>query len=414
MDKKRVMVTGLGVVAPNGLGKEAFWQALIQGLSGVRSIRRFDSTSLPSRIAGEIVDFDPLNYFESHELKKMDRGHWYAIAASLMAIQDAGLDLNQENRERVGSSLGNSVCGVESTQHETDILWDRGPRWGSPYFAISFFPCGANGVLSIRLGIKGPVLTFSNGNSSGTDAIGAGCRMIQSGRAEIMFCGGTEAPLVPLLMSSLSRDGWLSVRNDHPETACRPFDRSSDGMVLGEGSGILILEEYEHARARGAHLYAEVSGYFSANSAFHPLYPEPNGYGMVRTMKEALREANITPHAIDLVSAQGVSLLDFDRMESRCIRETFSEFEISPRVSAISSMTGNSLGAMGAFQAIASTLALDRQMFPSHANVSHPDSAYPIRLSGARAEPSVLNAVVQNSYCFMGKHSSIVYKKGEN
>ncbi len=407
---KRVVVSGVGVVAPNGVGKEAFWQALMKGLSGVRPIRRFDSSSVATRIAGEIVDFEPLNYFEPHELKKMDRGHMYAIVASLFALKDSALDLKGEDCERIGSSIGNAVCGIESTQNESEVIWERGPRWGSPYFAISFFPCGANGILSIRLGIKGPVLTFCNGNTSGTDAIGAGARMIQNGRAEVMFCGGTEAPLVPLLIGSLSRDGWLSQKNDQPETASRPFDRQSDGMVLGEGAGVLVLEEYEHALRRGATIYAEVSGYFNTNSAFHLFNPEPNGDGLVRTMNEALKEADVTPNEVDFVNAQGFSLPDFDQMESRCIQEVFSKGH-RPRVSAVSSWIGNSMGALGGIQGVVSALAIKHQILPPHARVKAADLPAGLQLAGSSAEQSSIRAVVQNSFCFMGKHSSVVYKR---
>lgn len=407
---KRVVITGVGVVAPNGVGKEAFWQALSKGLSGVRPIRRFDSSSVGTRIAGEIVDFEPLDYFEPHELKKMDRGHLYAIVASLFALQDSRLELSEENCERVGSSIGNAVCGIESTQNESEVIWERGPRWGSPYFAISFFPCGANGVLSIRLGIKGPVLTFCNGNTSGTDAIGAGARLIQNGRAEVMFCGGTEAPLVPLLVGSMSRDGWLSCRNEQPEKASRPFDRRSDGMVLGEGAGVLVLEEYEHARRRGATIYGEVAGYFNTNSAFHLFNPEPNGDGLVRTMREALKEAHVTPAEVDFINAQGLSLPAYDHMESRCIQEVFSGSHL-PQVSAVSSWIGNSMGAMGGIQGVVSALALKYQTLPPHAETQEPEE---ISLAGSSAIATPIRAVVQNSFCFMGKHSTVVYKKMED
>lgn len=408
---RRVVITGLGVVAPNGIGKEAFWQALTHGLSGVHSIRRFDTSQLSTKIAGEITDFDPKDYIDPHDIKKMDRSQQFIVAASLLAEIDSGINLSTCNRERIGSSIGNAVCGLESMQNESQLMRDKGPRWGSPYFAIAFFCCGNNGVVSIRLGLKGPILTFSNGNTSATDAIGAGFHTVQSGRADAMFCGGTEGPLIPLMIGSLSRDGWLSTRNDSPSNASRPFDRHCDGIVLGEGAAMLVLEELEHAKARGATIYAEIGAYRSFNSAYHMLYPEPNGLGLVRTMKEALGEAEVSADQVDLINAQGSSLLDYDRMESRCMQEAFADCSVMPRVSAISSMTGNPLGALGGFQAVVSALSLERQTFPPHTNVSEPDSLYPIRLSSAETEAGVLRAAVQNSYCFMGKHSTIVYKK---
>jgi len=290
------------------------------------------------------------------------------------------------------------------------VIWEKGPRWGSPYFAISFFPCGANGVLSIRLQIKGPVLTFCNGNTSGTDALGASYQLIRSGRADVMFAGGTEAPLVPLLLGSMARDGWLTTQNEEPEKACRPFDPSASGMVLGEGAGMLVLEEYEHARARGATLYAEVSGYFNATSAFHLLDPEPNGYGLVRSMQEALRRAHVAPEDVDFVNAQGLSLSDYDQMESRCVSQVLAEAAPRARVGAVSSFIGNTMGASGGIQGVVSALALQRQMIPPHGTLRCADAGLKEHLQGPAAEPAELNVVVQNSYCFMGKHSTLVFK----
>ena len=408
---KRVVVTGVGVVAPNGLGKEAFWQALISGLSGVRSIRRFDSSLIACRIAGEILDFEPLNYFEAHEIKKMDRGHLYAIVASLQALQDSNLQLKDEDRERIGSAMGNAVCGIESTQNESEVIWEKGPRWGSPYFAISFFPCGANGVLSIRLQIKGPVLTFCNGNTSGNDAIGASYQMIQSGRADVMFAGGTEAPLVPLLLGSMAKDGWLTTQNETPADASRPFNLSANGMVLGEGAGMLVLEEYEHAKSRGATMYAEVAGYFNANSAFHPLAPEPNGHGLVRSMREALKRAHVTPQEVSVVNAQGLSLIDYDGMEARCMAEVMSETAPHARLSAVSSFIGNTLGASGGIQGVVSALAIRHQIIPPHHGSENGNPMLYPRLAAPVGEPGTVNSIVQNSFCFMGKHSTLVFKR---
>ncbi len=410
---KRVVVTGAGVVAPNGIGKEAFWQALTNGLSGVRSIRRFDPSALVSRMAGEVVDFDPLAYFEPHELKKVDRSNVFAVAASQGALDDAGLDFSRENGERVGSSIGNAVCGIEYAQKESEVIYGKGPRWGSPYLAIALFPCGSNGLLSIRFKMKGPVLTFCNGNTSGTDAIGMAFRMIKAGRADVMLAGGTEAPLIPLFVGSLAKDGWLSRRNDAPEKASRPFDRQADGMVLGEGCGMVVLEDYDHAKARGARIYAELAGYSSVNSASDIFSPEPNGLGIVRTMQEALREAGVSPQDVDWVNSQGFSILEFDRMEARCIGSVFPGLENGPRVSAVSSWIGNSIGALGGIQAVASALALEHQLFPPQDNVEEPDPAYPVRLMGRHAEEGPIEVIVQNSYCFMGKNSTLVFKRFE-
>lgn len=408
---RRVVITGVGVVAPNGSGKEAFWQALAQGLSGVQPIRRFDSSPLAARIAGEVTDLDPLDYFDAHELKKVDRSNVFAVAGGAQAIRDAGLDMGRENPERIGSAIGNAVCGIEYAQKESDIFYKKGPRWVSPYLAISFFPCGSNGLLSIRFNMKGPVLTFCNGNASGTDAVGMAYRLIRGGKADVMMAGGAEAPLIPLFVGSFARDGWLSQRNDSPEKASRPFDRAADGMVLSEGAGILILEELSRAQARGARIYAEISGYASANSAFDVFHPEPNGMGIVRTMKTALQEARQSPQQVDWVNAQGFSIPAYDQMESRCVQEVFSSVNHRPRVSAVSSWIGNPIGALGGIQAVLSALALERQAFPPQENLEDPDPAYPLHWMGRRPEPGAINVVVQNSYCFMAKNSSLVFQK---
>jgi 3-oxoacyl-[acyl-carrier-protein] synthase II len=408
---QRVVITGIGVVAPNGIGKEAFWQALLKGLSGVRSIRRFDTSPYLSRIGGELVDFDPLPFFEAHELKKADRSAIYAIAAGLMALEDSGLDLARENVERIGSSIGNAVGGVDYVEKEIDVLRRKGPRWTSPYLATAFFPCAANGLLSIRLGLKGVVLTFCNGNTSGTDAIGMAYRTIQSGRADAMFAGGTEAPLVPLFLGSLGKDGFLSKRNADPERASRPFDPDADGMVLGEGAALLVLESLEHARARGARVYGEIIGYASGNSAFDVLKPDSNGWGLMQTMRRALTEAQLGPGDVDVVHAQGLSLPDYDAMELRCLSETFGQGQKLPYVTAVSSWTGNSLGALGAVQGAASLLMIENQAIPSVANVRSIPSSYPSNIVQTPLQSARAEVVLQNSYCFLGKSSTLIFER---
>lgn len=406
----RVVVTGLGVVAPNGVGKEAFWQALITGLSGVHSIRRFDASCFSSRIAGEVDTLNPLDYFEPKELKKVDRSNVYAVAAAQMALADSGLNLDREDRERVGSAIGNSLGGVDFVDKEIDVMRQRGPHWGSPYLAIAFFSCGTNGLLSIRLGLKGVVLTFCNGNTSGSDAIGMAYRTIQSGRADVMFAGGTEAPIVPLFLGSLAKDGMLSQKNDAPTQASRPFDQAADGMVLSEGAGLLVLESRDHAQARGAHIYGEIAGYASGSSAFDLLRPETNGHGLVNTMRRALKEAHLTPRDVDTVHGQGFSLRDYDDMEARCIRDVFHP-TADPLITAISSSTGNAMGGMGGWQAVASALMLDRQARPPVANLTQPANTYPLNLVQTPRQPRAVDHLVQNAFCFLGKSSTLVMRR---
>lgn len=409
--KRRVVITGIGVVAPNGVGKEAYWQALMKGLSGVRSIRRFVPETLPTRIAGEVEGFDSSPYIEAVDLKKMDRSNVYALAAGLMALEDSRLNLNEENRERIGSSIGNSLGGVDYVDKEIDVMREKGPRRGSPYLAIAFFSCGTNGLLSIRLGLKGVVLTLCNGNTSGTDALGMAYRTIQSGRADVMFAGGTEAPLVPLFVGSFARDGFLSKRNEEPARAARPFDLGADGMVLGEGAGILVMEELEHAKARGAHIYAEVTGYASGNSAFDVMRPDVSGKGLVSTMRRALDEAGTPLGDVDVVHAQGFSSRDYDAMESRCMWELFRHQAKIPSVTAVSSWTGNALGALGGFQGAASALMIERRQVPAIANLSDTDNRYSMPYVRDSALERPINVIVQNAYCFLGKSSSLILRR---
>ncbi len=410
--KHRVVITGVGVVAPNGVGKEAFWQALMQGLSGVRPIRRFDPSPYATRIAGELTDFDPRDYMDARDVKKVDRSNIYAIAAGDMALKDSGLDLRAEDVERIGSSIGNSVGGVDYVKKEIDVINEKGPHWTSPYLAIAFFPCGTNGLLSIRLGIKGVVLTLCNGNTSGTDAIGMAYRTIQSGRADVMFAGGTEAPLVPLFVGSLSKDGYLSKRNEAPDQAARPFDAGADGMVLSEGSGLVVLESLAHATARGARIYAEVVSYASGNSAFDIFRPDSNGWGLINTMKRAMREARISPQDVDVVHGQGFSLPDYDSMETRCVWESFKDLDTLPPVTAVGSLTGNSLGALGGFQAVASALMIERKAVPAVANFQAAgDVRYPLPIARHLLHPQRTDVIIQNAFCFMGKSSTLILRR---
>jgi len=406
----RVVVSGVGVVAPNGIGKEAYWQALLGGLSGVHSIRRFDSTSLDCRLGGEVKDLRPEDFFAPHELKRVDRSNILAVAATELALRDAALDLTQENGEQIGSAIGNAICGIEYAQNESDVMYGRGPRWGSPYLAIAFFPCGSNGLISIRYRMKGPVLTLCNGNTSGTDAIGMAYRLLKAGRAQIMVAGGTEAPLIPLLVGSMAQDRWLSRRNETPQEASRPFDAQADGMVLSEGSAMLVLETEEHARARGARIYAEISGYSSVNSAYDVFRPEPNGFGIERTMLETLEQAGHRPEDVDWVNCQGFSIPEFDAMESRCIRDVFGLAQ--PYASAISATIGNPVGALGALQAAASVLAIHQGQRPPHPVYIDAAAHSGIRWVSPAQSQADIQVVMQNSFCFMGKNSSLLFQKG--
>jgi 3-oxoacyl-[acyl-carrier-protein] synthase II len=411
MTHQRVVISGVGVVAPIGIGKEAFWQALLNGLSGVRSIRRYDTHSLGCRIGGEIIGFDPLRFFVANDLKKMDLGNLYALAAAQMALEDSGLVLESENLERFGSTIGNAIGGVDYVDHEIDVSRKRGGRSVSPYTAIAFFSCGTNGLISIRFKFKGVILTLCNGNTSGTDAIGIAYRTVQSGRADVMLAGGTEAPLIPLFLGSLAKDGFLSTRNADPESAPRPFDLGADGMVLGEGAALLVVESLEHAKARGAEIYAEIIGYAGGNSAFDALRPDPNGSGLMSTMHRAMSEAHIKVEDVHVIQGLGLSLREYDDMEARCIVQTFQEGGSNPWVTAVSSNVGNSLGALGGFQAASSVLSLQRQKVPTLLNFERGNPQFALRAITSIDRTEHLDVVMQNAYCFLGKTSTLLFRR---
>jgi 3-oxoacyl-[acyl-carrier-protein] synthase II len=412
LNKHRVVITGVGVVAPNGVGKEAFWQALKLGLSGVQTIRRFDPGPFDTKIGGEVTTFDPLQFMDQRELKKIDRSNTYAIAASHMALEDSGLDLKHENLERIGSSIGNSAGGVDFLKKEVDVMDTKGPHWTSPYLAIAFFPCGTNGLMSIRFGIKGVVLTLCNGNTSGSDAIGMAFRTIQSGRADVMFAGGTEAPLIPLFVGSMSEDGYLSKQNANPGKAMAPFDRSAGGMVLGEGAGLLVLESLEHAQNRGAPIYGEIAGYASASSAFDVLRPDNKDEGLLHTMRRAMKEAQVTAEDVDVINGQGLSIPEYDSMESRCMWEEFKNSHRQPLVTAVGSWIGNSLGALGGIQAVAGALMMQHQTVPALANFQTAgDLRYPMAFVREPASSQKTDVIVQNSFCFLGKSSTLIMRR---
>lgn len=408
--KRRVVITGLGIICPNGIGKEEFWKNLLSGPSGIRKVTRFNSEAQNSQIAGEIQEFDPLKYLQPKEVRHTDRSNRYAIAAALMAMEDAHLDIEKENRQRIGSVIGNAVCGLEFANKELEVMQNFGPRKGSPFLSVAFFPCGNGGLLSIRLGIKGEILTVSNGNTSGTDAIGMAYRIIQEGKNDVMFTGGTEAPLVPALLCSLNKLGVLSKKTDDLKKASRPFNQNTEGFVLSEGAGILVLEELQHARKRKANIYCEIVGYQSTNSAYDVFHVDISGKEMKRAIREILNEANIEPEDIDFVNAYGFSIKEYDIMEINSIESIFKERNTTFLISSISPITGNTLGAQGGLQGVTSAMAIKNKTIPPLSNCEFPYSGCnPEHLARIPSKKQI-NFALQTSLCFMGKNSCLLMK----
>ena len=409
-NKKRVVITGLGVIAPNGIGKEAFWKSLLKGQSGIKKLTRFSYETENNQVAGEIQEFDALAYFKTKEIRHTDRSNRYAIAAALMALEDSRLDIEGENRQKIGSIIGNAVCGIEFANKELDILRNFGPKKGSPFLSVAFFPCGTGGLLSIRLGLKGEALTVSNGNSSGTDAIGMAYRIIQENKNEIMFAGGTEAPLVSAFLCSLNKLGVLSKITDNPQKASRPFNQDTDGFVLSEGAGILVLEELEHALQRKANIYCEIAGYQNTNSSYDFFHADISGTEMKKAISSVLKEANTGPENIDYINTHGLSIKEYDIMEINSIESIFKGRNDSFLISAISPITGNTLGAQGALQGITSAMAIKNKIIPPLINCELPCSKKCSKHLTRQICKKDINFVLQTSCCFMGKNSCLLLK----
>ncbi len=408
-NKKRVVITGLGVIAPNGVGKKNFWKSLLKGQSGIKKLTRFSCGTENNQVAGEIEGFDALAYFKTKEIRHTDRSNRYAIAAALMALEDSQLNLEKENRQKIGSIIGNAVGGVEFANKELDVLRNFGPKRGSPFLSVAFFPCGTGGLLSIRLGLKGEALTVCNGNTSGTDAMGMAYRIIQEGKNEIMFAGGTEAPLISDFLCSFDKLGVLSKTTDNPQKASRPFNQDTDGFVLSEGAGILVLEELEHALQRKANIYCEIAGYQNNNSAYDSFHADTNGAEMKKAIHNVLKEANIKPENIDYINTHGLSIKEYDIMEINSIESIFKERNDGFLISSISPITGNTLGAQGALQGITSAMAIKNKTVPPLINCDlFYSRGFSKHLTRQICKKDI-NFVLQTSCCFMGKNSCLLF-----
>ncbi|HHY91677.1 MAG TPA: beta-ketoacyl-ACP synthase II, partial [Clostridiales bacterium] len=357
MKKRRVVITGIGAVTPIGIGKENYWNALKAGKSGIDKITKFDASEYMTQIAGEVRDFEPTDFIDKREAKKMDRFTQFGVASTRMAIEDTKLNLDKIDRTRFGVVLGSGVGGIETLGKEYEKLLDKGPNRISPFFIPMMISNICAGQISITFGAKGPNSTVVTACASSTHAIGDAFKIIQRGDADIMVTGGSEAAITKLSIAGFCSMKALSVRNDEPAKASRPFDKERDGFVMGEGSGILILEELEHALRRNAYIYAEVVGYGMSADAYHITAPAPNGEGAVRAMKNAIADANIAPEQIDYINAHGTSTPYNDKFETEAIKTVFGAHAKKLAVSSTKSMTGHLLGAAGGIEAIACCLA---------------------------------------------------------
>ncbi|MCC6164455.1 MAG: beta-ketoacyl-ACP synthase II [Acidobacteria bacterium] len=410
---RRVVVSGVGLVSSIGLGTAANWDALCAARSGIGPITHFDAGAFSTRIAGEVRGFDPLAYVEKKEVKKIDPFIQYAIAASQYAVDDAALVVTPENSFDIGVYIASGIGGFGTIEREHEAYLNGGPRKISPFFIPSAIINLASGQVSIRFGARGPNQSSCTACSASAHAIGDSYEIIKRGDADVMITGGAEAAVTPMSVGGFGSMRALSTRNDEPSRACRPFDRDRDGFIIGEGSGIVILEELERAKARGATIYAEVVGYGSTGDAFHMTNQPDGGEGAVRAMRMALRKAGVEPSVVDYINAHGTSTPVNDPTESQAIRTTFGEHAYRLAVSSTKSMTGHLLGAAGGLEAGITALALRHQVMPPTINLDNPDDGCDLDYVPHTARPARIRYALSNSFGFGGTNASLLFKAYE-
>ncbi len=408
---RRVVVTGLGLLCPVGIGLEESWKNIVDGKSGIGPVTKVDCEGYPSRIAGEVTGFNPADFMPEKLVKRVDPFVQMGIAASRMAIEDAGLDMSEVDANRVGVHTGCGLGGLGSIEFFRDVLVKRGARRVSPFFIPMAIPNMASGQISIMFGAKGPNTVVCTACAAGTHATGDAFKMIQRGVSDVMICGGTESVITQLALAGFSSLKALSTRNDEPERASRPFDKERDGFVIGEGAGILILEELEHAKARGARIRAEVVGYGLTGDAFHMTAPPSDGEGGVRCMQMALEDAGIGPEDIDYINAHGTSTPLNDACETAAIKTVFGESAYKIPVSSTKSMTGHLLGGAGGVEAVFCVKAIEDGMVPPTINYENPDEECDLDYVPNESRKMDLNYVMSNSFGFGGTNAVLIFKK---
>ena len=406
--QRRVVITGLGAVTPLGLNVEEFWANVIAGKSGVGLITRFDTTDFNVKSAAEVKGFDPENYLDKKEARRTDRFVQFALAAAKMAVDDASLTIDESNCEDVGVYIGSGVGGISTVEEQARTLFEKGPSRVSPFMVPMMISDMAAGQVSIMLGAKGPNEATVTACASSAHAIGNAFNAIRYGRAEVMITGGSEAAITPLSIAGFQSARALSTRNDEPEKASRPFDLNRDGFVMGEGAGILILEELEHAKRRGAKIYAELVGFGSTGDAYHITSPAPEGEGAKRAIIRALKDAGLQPDEVQYVNAHGTSTYYNDLYETKAIKAVFGD---RIAVSSTKSMTGHLLGAAGAIEAIITALTLEHQIIPPTINYETPDPECDLDYVPNRARESKIDAAITNSFGFGGHNAVLVLRR---
>jgi len=413
MNKRKVVITGLGLVTPVGIGVTNSWKSIIEGQSGISNITNFDTnsfeSSFSSTIAGEVKDFDPKAYLNPKDARRMDTFIQYGLVAAYEAFNDSGLEVNETNAERIGTSIGSGIGGVNLIEQQAESLRVGGPRKISPFFVPGTIINMVAGNLSIALGLKGPNISIVTACTSGTHSIGDASRMIEYGDADVMVAGGAEAAITPLTVAGFCSAKALSSRNDDPKTASRPWDKDRDGFVIGEGAGVMILEEMEHAKKRGAKIYCELSGYGMSADAFHITAPTVDG--PKRSMLTAIKNAGINADDINYINAHGTSTPLGDLNETNAIKETFNEHAKKLVVNSTKSMTGHLLGGAGGIESVFTTLAIHHQISPPTINIFNQDPQCDLDYCANEARELDIKAALKNNFGFGGTNGSLVFKK---
>ena len=409
MSRRRVVITGLGIVSPVGNSVTEAWANILAGKSGITRISRFDPSRLACQIAGEVKGFDLSQYLERKEARHMDTFIHYGMAAGIQAMRDCGIEVTPENAERIGVNIGSGIGGLQMIEHTQKELLAGGPRKISPFFIPSTIINMISGNLSIKYGLKGPNLAMVSACTTATHCIGESGRLIEYGDCDVMVAGGAEAVVTELAMGGFAQARALSTRNDDPATASRPWDRDRDGFVLGEGAGVLVLEEYEHARARGAKIYAELAGYGMSGDAYHITAPREDGDGAARCMNSALRNARLNPDQVDYINAHGTSTPLGDLAETTAVKRSLGAHAKKVAVSSTKSMTGHLLGAAGGVEAVFSALAMHHQVAPPTTNIFNQDPQCDLDYVPNTARQMKINVALSNSFGFGGTNGTLVF-----
>ncbi|MEW6086904.1 MAG: beta-ketoacyl-ACP synthase II [bacterium] len=409
--KKRVVITGIGVVSSLGNNRNEFWQNLFSGKSGIGPLTRFDASGYPTRIAGEVKDFDPSKFLTKKDIRHMDEFCQYGIYASCSAVEDAGLDLSKEDVNRIGVVIGSGIGGLRAMEEEHKVLLNSGVRRVSPFLIPMMIVNMVTGQTAIILGVKGPSTTLATACATGTHAIGDAYKIIQRGEADVMIAGGSESPLTPLGVAGFCAARSLSVRNDDPQRASRPFDNERDGFVMSEGAGVIVLETLEHAVSRKAKIYGEMAGYGMSLDAYHITSPDLTGDGAARAMNNALLDANLKPTDVDYINAHGTSTKLNDKCETLAIKKVFGDYAHKLSISSTKSMTGHLLGAAGGIEGVICALILDKKVVLPTINYEFPDPECDLDYVPNKPREKEVNVVLSNSFGFGGQNGVIIMKR---